>query len=212
LDEILKIENWKVHPWNSLNVYTSEHTCGKAVEEPAEKDSDLKLGASGSFAIGTGDKTTSSFFTPKYFSEFSTSIIEVNPPVVEPKGFVPNQTNPELLEIYIVKNTRIYGYTRWQRVPKATFEKITTATCFKSILARFKNTFNILFQFKFDDDQLRVVNDNDDFFARQIFHGQNIFRVTKGPQQKKRPEGPLHQDEIYPMAHIKIIYRVLYQD
>ena len=53
LDEILKLDNWKVHPWNSKNVHTSEHTCGKAVEEPAENESGyLKLTQD----IGTGEK------------------------------------------------------------------------------------------------------------------------------------------------------------
>ena len=65
LDEILKLENWKVHPWNSKNVKTSEHTCGKVVEEPVENksnpESDLKLVALDSQDIGTGEKLQGNF-------------------------------------------------------------------------------------------------------------------------------------------------------
>ena len=75
LDEICKIENWKVHSWKShwkYNVNTAVHTCGKAVEEPSKNDpqSDLKLDVPDGREIGTGEKLLSDrdddLFTP-YF-------------------------------------------------------------------------------------------------------------------------------------------------
>ena len=55
----MKLENWKVYPWNSNNVYTSEHTCGQAVEEPAENESEPESYLNfvyDSQDIGTGEK------------------------------------------------------------------------------------------------------------------------------------------------------------
>ena len=63
LDEICKLENWKVQNWKShwkYNVNTAEHTCGKPAEEPAKNESnpqsDLKRDVSDSHEIGTGEK------------------------------------------------------------------------------------------------------------------------------------------------------------
>jgi len=120
--------------------------------------------------------------------EFSTSLVEVpyNPPEVEPNNFVPKQTNPELVEIYIVKlkGHGQRGGSTWQRLPKATFDQMSQATYLRSLFRKFKKSLSIFFKFKFDDDQLRVVNENDDVFARYLlqrllFLGEDYFLTLK---------------------------------
>ena len=47
----MKLENWKVHPWNTNTAETYEHTCVKSVEELEENEPNPDIQV-----IGTGEK------------------------------------------------------------------------------------------------------------------------------------------------------------